>query len=122
MNTNLTKNDTKFQFFQEASLSQKLADKDPIFQELSGMDPETANAIGFFITLGQHGIIDMDQEKAKEGIFIFKDEGISLFVDLLRMSLKVSFATSPETNEITKMGLRMRKAEDIISVFTKKEK
>lgn len=112
---------SNYQFFQEASLSQKLSDKDPVFRELSGTDPDTANAIGFFITLGQHDIIEMDKEKLKDGIFVFKDPMISLIVDLLRMGLKASFATSDKTNEITKMGLRMPKAEDIISTFNEEE-
>lgn len=108
---------SNYQFFQEASLSQKLSDKDPIFKEISGCDPVSAKSIGFFIVLGLHGYVDMNLEKAKEGIFEFNDPNIAVLFDMQRMNLKISFATSEKTNEITKMGLRMPKAEDIITDF-----
>jgi len=104
---------TKYQFFQEASLSQKLADKDPIFKELSGNDPETAKAIGYFIELDRLGLIAFKRNKHGE----ITDPTWALIMALLQVDLKVSFACSEKTNEITKMGLRMPRAEDIISSF-----
>lgn len=104
---------TKYQFFQEASLSQKLADKDPIFKEISGNDPETAKAIGYLIVLDELGLIDFQRNEKQE----ITNPDWALVMGLLQINLKVSFACSEKTNEITKMGLRMPKAEDIISTF-----
>jgi len=42
-------------------------------------------------------------------------------LDLLDVQRKAAFATSEKTNEITKMGLQMPKAEDIISSFDKED-
>ncbi len=91
---------SKYQFYQEASLSQKLAHRDPIYKKLAGSDPTTSESIGFFEVLGAHGFIDL------------KDPTWKLVLDLLDMTRKARFATSERVNEITKMGLQMPKAED----------
>ena len=91
---------SKYQFYQEASLSQKLAHRDPIYKKLAGSDPTISESIGFFEVLGTHGIIDL------------KDPNWKLVLDLLDMTRKARFATSERVNEITKMGLQMPKAED----------
>ena len=113
----MPQNRTKYQFYQEASLSQKLSDKDPLFREITGNDPDIANAIGSFIVLDQLGIIDFQRDK--KGTITNPDW--ALIMGLLEVQLKVSFACSEKTNEITKMGLRMPKAEDIISTFDEEE-
>lgn len=105
----MSKNNTKYQFFQEASLSQKLADKIPIYQQLAGSDPELSIAIGTFQILGDNEIIDLNEPSMK------------LIMELLNVQRQAKFATSDKVNEITKMGLQMPKAEDIISSFDKKE-
>lgn len=91
---------SKFEFFQEASLSQKLAHRDKIYKKLAGSDPITSQAIGFFEILGEHGIIDL------------KNPNWKLILDLLNVKRKALFATSEKVNEITKMGMQMPKAED----------
>ena len=91
---------SKYEFYKEASLSQKLAFKDPIYAKLAGSDPETSQSIGFFEILGQHKIIDLEEPRWK------------LVMDLLNMRRKALFATSEKVNEITKMGLQMPKKED----------
>ena len=91
---------SKYQFYQEASLSQKLAHRDPIYKKLAGSDPATSESIGFFEVLGAHGYIDLN------------DPNWKLILDLLDMTRKAKFATSEKVNEITKMGLQMPKAED----------
>lgn len=96
---------SSYQFFQEASLSQKLADKIPIYQKLAGSDPETSKAIGFLMVLGKHKKLDL------------KKPGISLMLDILDVTRQALFATSDKVNEISKMGMQMPKAEDIISTF-----
>jgi len=96
---------SKYEFWKESSLSQKLADKIPIYQKLAGSDPETSMSIGFFEILGSHGLIDLTEPNMK------------LMMDLLNVKRQALFATSEKVNEITKMGLQMPKAEDIISDF-----
>jgi len=97
---------TKYQFFQEASLSQKLSDKDPIYQQLAGADPEISESIGILLVLCELGLMNKD------------DPNVKLILAILDVKRKARFATSEKTNEITKMGLQMPRAEDIISSFT----
>ena len=96
----MTDSRTKYQFYQESSLSQKLAHKDPIYQKLAGADPQTSESIGFFLKLGELGYIDL------------KDPSWVLVMGLLDVTRKARFATSERVNEITKMGMQMPKAED----------
>lgn len=94
---------SKYEFYQEASLSQQLAHRDPIYTKLAGSDPTTSESIGFFEVLGAHGFIDL------------KDPNWKLVLDLLDMTRKARFATSEKVNEITKMGLQMPRGEDAFS-------
>jgi len=96
---------SKYQFWQEASLSQKLADKIPMYQQLAGSDPETSESIAFFLTLGELGYIDLDSPS------------MQLLMGLLNGRRMALFATSPQNNDITKMGMQMPKGEDIVSKF-----
>ena len=105
----MSQSKTKYQFWKEASLSQKLGDKIPIYQKLAGSDPETSMSIGFLLTLGEHGLLDL------------KDPNMKLMMDLLNVKRQALFATSERNNEITKMGMQMPKAEDIISDFDEDE-
>ena len=100
---------SKYQFYQEASLSQKLAHKDNMYPKLAGSDREISNSIGFLLVLADHNMIDMN------------DPSIKLMLDLLDVQRKAAFATSDRTNEITKMGMQMPKGEDIISSFDEEE-
>jgi hypothetical protein len=96
---------SKYEFWKEASLSQKLADKDPIYQQLAGSDPEISESIGILLVLCELGIMNKD------------DPNVKMILAILDVKRKARFATSEKTNEITKMGLQMPKAEDIISEF-----
>lgn len=100
---------SKYEFWKEASLSQKLAHKIPIFQKLAGSDPKTSEAIGFFLKLGELGYIDL------------KKPSWVLLMGLLDVKRQALFATSERNNEITKMGMMMPKAEDIISDFDEED-
>jgi len=97
------------QFYQEASLSQKLAHKIPEYSQYAGTDPKTSLKIMFFNTLGKHKKIDLEKGD------------MPLFMDLLHGRRQALFATSERINEITKMGLQMPKAENIISDFDEEE-
>lgn len=94
---------SKYEFWKEASLSQKLSDKIPILQKLSGTDPEISDSIAVLTYLS-------DPEN-------FKKSGLEFTIGLLDVLRLSHFATSERTNEITKMGLMLPKAEDIISTF-----
>jgi len=99
----MSQNRTKYQFYQEASLSQKLSDKYPLYQKLAGSDREISDSIAILSYLGKLKMIDKSSLEFMVGL-----------LDVLRMS---RFATSEKVNEITKMGLQMPKGEDIISEF-----
>jgi len=99
----MTDQRSKYQFYQEASLSQKLADKIPILAKLSGTDPEISDTIAVLTYLN-------DPENFKKSAIEF----MLGLLDVLRLS---HFATSERNNEITKMGLMMPKSEDEISTF-----
>lgn len=103
---------SKYQFYQEASLSQKLADKVKIgkdlkiYPKLAGSNPELSKTIGTLLVLQELGYLSKDDPK------------IQLLLAILDVQRMAEFATSPQTNEITKMGMQMPKAEDIISTFS----
>jgi len=105
----MTQSRTKYQFWKEASLSQKLANKDPIYQRLAGSDPELSASIGVILVLCEFGLIDEDDPNTK------------LLLAILDVQRKAGFATSEKTNEITKMGCQMPKAEDISADFDEDE-
>lgn len=99
----MTDSRSKYEFWKEASLSQKLSDKIPILAKLSGTDREISDAIAVLTFLN-------DPEN-------FKKSGIDFMLGLLDVLRLSHFATSERNNEITKMGLMMPKAEDEISTF-----
>ena len=91
---------SKYQFYQEASLSQKLAHKMPEYSDYAGSDPEISLSLALLNILAKHKMIDLEEK------------GWKLVKDLLNEQRKAKFATSEKVNEITKMGLQMPKAED----------
>ena len=88
---------SKYQFYQESMMGQRVAYTYPEFTKLAGSDPATSESIGFFEVLGAHGFIDL------------KDPNWKLILDLLDMTRKAKFATSEKTNEITKMAFMLPK-------------
>lgn len=95
----------KYEFYQEASLSQKLAHKvlynnKQIYPRLAGADPETSLKIGRLIVLRKNGFLDAIPEPT-----------FNLIMDLLNMERMARFATSEKVNEISKMGMQMPKEE-----------
>jgi len=99
----MSQSKSKYQFWQEASLSQKLADKVPLYQKLAGADQELSDSIAVLWYMGEKGIMD------KKDI-----EFILGLLDVLRIS---HFATSEKVNEISKMGMQMPKGENIVSKY-----
>ena len=96
---------SKYQFYQEASLSQKLSHRDPIYKKLAGSNPELSKSIGVLLVLCELKILNE------------KDPNIKLLLAILDVQRKAEFATSEKTNEISKMGMQMPKGEDIVSKF-----
>jgi len=90
---------SKYQFYQESMMAQRVADKYPEFIDYAGADPKTSLKIMFFKTLGKHNKIDL------------KKGDMPLFMDLLQGRRKVLFATSEKVNEITKMGFMLPKSK-----------
>lgn len=95
---------SKYEFRQQASLSQQLANKDSDYPKYAGADPKTSLKIMFFRTCAKHKMIDLDA-----GLMPF-------FMDYLDGKRKVLFATSERVNEVSKMGLQMPKARSEIDV------
>jgi len=88
---------SRAEFYQQASLSQQLADKHPEYKDYAGSDPETSLSLALFRILDKHKIIDL------------KQEGWRFIWDLLNEQRKAKFATSEKVNEISKMGFQMPK-------------
>lgn len=93
---------SKVEFYQQSSLSQKLSHKDKIYRKLAGTDRELSDSIGILLVLGEFGMIDLE------------NSNVALLLALLDVQRKSAFATSEKTNEITKMGLQMPKAADVV--------
>jgi len=92
---------SKYQFYQEASLSQKLADKIPIYQQLAGSDPAISESIGVLLYIDN-----------PENMKVLSEKPLQWIVGLLNVIRQARFATSEKVNEISKMGMQMPKAED----------
>ncbi len=91
---------SKYEFYQESSLSQKLAHRQPEYSDYAGSDPAISLTLAVLNTLHKHKMIDL------------KKGGWPFLKDLLNEQRKATFATSERVNEITKMGMQMPKAED----------
>lgn len=101
---------SKYQFYQEASLSQKLADAHPLYTKLAGSDPEISDSIATLKYIS-------DPKNTK----LLIENPIEWIIGLLNVLRMSRFATSPKVNEITKMGMQMPKGEDVISSFGEKK-
>lgn len=94
----VTRTTTKYYTYQQASLSQKVSFKIPILRNLAGSDPEISDSIAVLSYLGDTGVI-----KKKDTKFILG------LLDVLRLS---HFATSKDTNEISKLGFMIPKEDE----------
>ena len=100
---------SSYEFWKEASLSQKLADSastEEMYPKLAGSDKELSDSIAIisYIT---------DKEKME----LMKTDPMQWLLGLLNYLRMSAFATSEKTDILTKLGLQMPKAEDIISKF-----
>lgn len=102
---------SKYGFYQEASLSQKLSFSFPEYVEYAGSDAETSLAIARIKVLVEFGFLPKPEKK----------NTTALILAILNEERKARFATSEKTNEITKMGLQMPKSENLISKFDEEE-
>jgi len=94
---------SKYEFIQQASLSQQLAHRHPEYQDYAGSDHEISQTLALLNHLHNEKVIDLNEPNWR-------------FVKgLLNEQRKAAFATSERVNEITKMGLQMPKAEDVVA-------
>lgn len=91
---------SKYEFQQEASLSQQLAHRMKEYAEYAGSDPETS------LTIARLNVL-IDKK-----ILNGKSKVVQLILALLHEKRKALFATSERVNEITKMGMQMPKARE----------
>lgn len=94
---------SKYNIYQQASLSQKVSAQIPLLKKLSGSDPQISDSIAVLSFLRDKKIIS-----GKDSEFILG------LLDVLRLS---HFATSEKINEITKLGFMLPKGEAIISDY-----
>lgn len=93
---------SKYEFRQEASLSQQLSNLEPDFRRFSGCDTRTSLKIARLEIFIKYGMLNAGDPRVK------------MFMELLDAERKVKFATSETVHEITKMGLMMPKSENIV--------
>lgn len=94
---------SKYEFIQEASLSQRLAHRMPEYSMYAGTNPNISLTLAVFNVLESFKILD------------FENTDLKIVRAILNEQRKALFATSERVNEITKMGLQMPKGEDIFS-------
>lgn len=97
----MPKRSSDFEFRQQASLSQQLADNDDIYSKLAGSNPELSKSIGILLVLCELKILNKE------------DPNIQMLLALLDVQRKAEFATSEKTNEITKMGMQLPRSEAV---------
>jgi hypothetical protein len=93
----------KYDAWREASLAQKVADKYPDFVELSGSDYAISKKI--------------QRLKSYVKLGYAKQEEVEPLLIILNGDRMAAYATNQKSNDITKLGLMLPKAEDIISEF-----
>lgn len=95
---------SKYEFREQATLSQQLASVYPEFAEYAGTDPKLSMKIANLKTFIHFGYLDG------------KDPGVILLMHLLDEQRKAKFATSERVNEITKMGMQMPRVRDVVEL------
>ena len=88
---------SKFEFYQESMMSQRLADKYPEFMDYAGADTETSVMLANFRVMHKFKMIDLESQ------------GWNFIYALLNEQRKAKFATSEKVNEISKMGFMLPK-------------
>lgn len=89
---------TKYHTYQQASLSQKVSFKTPILRKLAGSDQKISDSIAVISYLGDTGMMEKQDTEFVLGL-----------LDAIRLS---HFATSKDTNEISKLGFMMPKEDE----------
>ena len=93
----MTKGRSKYEFYQESMMAQRVADKYPEFTEYAGSDSILSDSIAFLNFCAMFGIMDKE------------DIGFKMVKGLLNELRKSRFATSEKVNEISKMGFMLPK-------------
>jgi hypothetical protein len=90
------KKTSDFEFRQQTSLSQRVGFQIPIIQKLAGSDPEISNSIATLTYIDN-----------PENMKLLEKDPLKWIVGLLNVLRLAAFATSPHTNEISKMGFML---------------
>jgi len=86
---------SKAEIFQDSMMASRLSNDDADFQELAGADPKTSIKIQALKDLVTLNLLDKD------------DPLVEIMLVLLNGRRKALFATSPQVNEISKMGMML---------------
>lgn len=97
---------SRYEFWKEASLAQKLADQYEEYTKLAGSDKELSDSIAVLTYLNN-----------PKNMKLLETNSIGWLLGLLDILRMSAFATSEKTDILTKLGLQLPKAEDIISKF-----
>ena len=100
----MVQNKSKYEFREQATLSQQLSSLIPDFEDLAGVDPDTSTAIQNIKIFIRGGYLDGESQ------------GVKLLLDILNGRRMALFATSDRVNEITKMGLMMPMVRDVVEL------
>ena len=95
---------SKYEFREQATLSQQLSSLIPDFEDLAGVDPQTSTSIQNIKIFIREGLLDGN------------DKGVKLLLAILNGRRMALFATSDRVNEITKMGLMMPMVRDVVEI------
>jgi len=94
---------SKFVAYQQASLSQKVSHLNPLLKLLSGTDQDLSDSIAVISYIS-----DPENRKLSSTDFVLG------LLNVLRLS---HLATSPTTNEITKLGFMLPKEEALVTDY-----
>jgi len=90
-----------FEFRQQATMSQRLGFLQSDFQELAGADPATSKKIQRLKVCIRHNIVN--------------EADVKICLDFLNGDRMALFATSENTNEISKLGFMLPSKETVYS-------
>ena len=105
----MSQNRSKYEFREQASLSQQASDKEKRLKKYVGADQPISDKLADIDTLIEEGLISEEDSRIKY---------MKRQLDNRRLA---RLATSERLNEITKLGFLLPKSDNIISSFDEEE-
>lgn len=105
----MTRSQSRYEFREQASLSQQASDKEARLKRYVGTDQAISDKLADLDTLVEEGLISE------------KDSRIKYMKRQLDNRRLARLATSERLNEITKLGFMLPKSDNIISSFDEEE-